>query len=171
MIRYLIFVVFSISILLSQDKKQELKKIDKKVKKKKQVVFSNNENSSEYLDLFDESFEKLKINFVDSVNESELIKSGIKGMMKNLDPYTKLLEGSSLESYDILRKGTIEFIENVRDKDLSLDYKFGIREVKGYFVIGRLMTELSQHLGQVSYIRGMIRGLDKWKYLKFKLML
>ena len=57
MIRYLIFVVFSISILLSQDKKQELKKIDKKVKKKKQVVFSNNENSSEYLDLFDESFE------------------------------------------------------------------------------------------------------------------
>ena len=63
--------------------------------------------------------------------------------------------------YDILREGTIEFIENVRDKDLSLDYKFGIREVKGYFVIGRLMTELSQHLGQVSYIRGMIRGLDK----------
>ena len=105
MIRYLIFIVFSFSILLSQDKKQELKKIDKKVKKKKQVVFSNNENSSEYLDLFDESFEKLKINFVDSVNESELIKSGIKGMMKNLDPYTKLLEGSSLESYDILRKG------------------------------------------------------------------
>ena len=63
--------------------------------------------------------------------------------------------------YDILRKGTIEFIENVKDKDLSLNYKFGIREVKGYFVIGRLMTELSQHLGQVSYIRGMIRGLDK----------
>ena len=57
------------------------------------------------MDLFDKSFDKLKIHFVDSVNESELIKSGIKGMMKNLDPYTKLLEGSSLESYEILRKG------------------------------------------------------------------
>ncbi|MAZ60713.1 MAG: hypothetical protein CMG50_00865 [Candidatus Marinimicrobia bacterium] len=34
-----------------------------------------------------------------------MIKSGIKGMMKNLDPYTKLLEDNSLESFDILRKG------------------------------------------------------------------
>ena len=63
--------------------------------------------------------------------------------------------------HNILREGTINFITNIEDEDLSLDYTFGIRQVKGYFVIGRLMTELSQHLGQVSYIRGMIRGLDK----------
>ena len=63
--------------------------------------------------------------------------------------------------HNILREGTIKFITNIEDEDLSLDYTFGIRQVKGYFVIGRLMTELSQHLGQVSYIRGMIRGLDK----------
>ena len=63
--------------------------------------------------------------------------------------------------HNILREGTIKFITNIEDEDLSLDYTLGIRQVKGYFVIGRLMTELSQHLGQVSYIRGMIRGLDK----------
>ncbi|MBF16509.1 MAG: hypothetical protein CL740_05825 [Chloroflexi bacterium] len=63
--------------------------------------------------------------------------------------------------HNILREGTIKFITNIEDEDLSLDYTFGTRQVKGYFVIGRLMTELSQHLGQVSYIRGMIRGLDK----------
>ena len=63
--------------------------------------------------------------------------------------------------HNILREGTIKFITNIEDEDLSLDYTFGNRQVKGYFVIGRLMTELSQHLGQVSYIRGMIRGLDK----------
>ena len=63
--------------------------------------------------------------------------------------------------HNILREGTIKFITNIEDEDLSLNYTFGIRQVKGYFVIGRLMTELSQHLGQVSYIRGMIRGLDK----------
>ena len=63
--------------------------------------------------------------------------------------------------HNILREGTIKFITNIEDEDLSLDYTIGIRQVKGYFVIGRLMTELSQHLGQVSYIRGMIRGLDK----------
>ena len=66
-----------------------------------------------------------------------------------------------MNNHNILREGTIKFITNIEDEDLSLDYTFGIRQVKGYFVIGRLMTELSQHLGQVSYIRGMIRGLDK----------
>ena len=38
-------------------------------------------------------------------DESEMIKAGIKGMLKNLDPYTKLLEDNSLESFEILRKG------------------------------------------------------------------
>ena len=33
--------------------------------------------------------------------------------------------------------------------------------ITGFFVVGRLVTELSQHLGQISYIRGMIRGLNK----------
>ena len=72
---------------------------------KKQVEFNNNEDYKEYIDLFESSFNKLKINFVDSVNESEMIKAGIKGMFKNLDPYTKLLEDNSLESFEILRKG------------------------------------------------------------------
>ena len=103
MIRFLFILIFLLSMFLSQEKKKPVKQISKI--KKKDVIFNNNENTDDYLDLFDESFEKLKINFVDSVNESELIKSGIKGMMKNLDPYTKLLEGSSLESYEVLRKG------------------------------------------------------------------
>ena len=72
---------------------------------KKQAEFNNNEDYKEYIDLFESSFNKLKINFVDSVNESEMIKAGIKGMLKNLDPYTKLLEDNSLESFEILRKG------------------------------------------------------------------
>ena len=72
---------------------------------KKQIEFNNNEDYKEYIDLFESSFNKLKINFVDSVNESEMIKAGIKGMLKNLDPYTKLLEDNSLESFEILRKG------------------------------------------------------------------
>ena len=35
--------------------------------------------------------------YVDSLNESAVIKEGIKGMMKRLDPYTKLLEGNKKE--------------------------------------------------------------------------
>jgi carboxyl-terminal processing protease len=85
------FLIIVLSLLLSKDKKE--------------IKFNNNENYEDYIELFESSFNKLKVNFVDSVNESEMIKAGIKGMMKNLDPYTKLLEDNSLESFDILRKG------------------------------------------------------------------
>ena len=72
---------------------------------KSKILFNNNENTDEYINMFIDSFNKLKIHYVDSLNESEVIKKGIKGMMSAWDPYTKLLEGSTKESYDILRKG------------------------------------------------------------------
>ena len=86
-----VFLIIIVSLLLSKDKKE--------------IKFNNEENYEDYIELFESSFNKLKVNFVDSVNESEIIKAGIKGMLKNLDPYTKLLEDNSLESFDILRKG------------------------------------------------------------------
>ena len=74
-------------------------------KNKKEIIFNNDEDVQEYLEMFNKSFDILKTHYVDSVNESEMIKEGIKGMMKKMDPYTKLLEGSSKESYDILKRG------------------------------------------------------------------
>ena len=88
-------------------------------------------------------------------------ETGFAFNQKKLDKFPVMDIEWLMNYYNILREGTIKFITNIEDEDLSLDYTFGIRQVKGYFVIGRLMTELSQHLGQVSYIRGMIRGLDK----------
>ncbi len=92
--RFILIIIYLFSFSFSQNKN-----------KKKEVVFSNYESIEEYLDLFNTSFDRLKIHYVDSVNESEMIKEGIKGMMKKLDPYTKILEGDKKESYDILRKG------------------------------------------------------------------
>ena len=63
--------------------------------------------------------------------------------------------------YNSLRKITNKFLENTKDVSLSKNYIFGGGKVTGFFVVGRLVTELSQHLGQISYIRGMIRGLNK----------
>ena len=89
--RNIVFLIVILSFVFSKDKKE--------------IKFNNDENHKEYIELFESSFNKLKVNFVDSINESEMIKAGIKGMLKNLDPYTKLLEDNSLESFDILRKG------------------------------------------------------------------
>jgi len=98
-IRYIILFTILLNSTVAQDSKKNKKK------NKKEIIFSNDQNINEYLDMFDDSFNKLKFHYVDSVNESEMIKEGIKGMMKKMDPYTKLLEGSSKDSYDVLRKG------------------------------------------------------------------
>ena len=70
------------------------------------LIYSNDKIiDSEYLDMLERSLIKLNEAYVDSVDSDELIKSGIKGMLKPLDPYTKLLVGSSKDKLDMLRTG------------------------------------------------------------------
>ena len=49
--------------------------------------FSNNE-LYEKIDLFGEVLEKIKEDFVDDVNESEMMDSAINGVLQSLDPYS-----------------------------------------------------------------------------------
>ena len=69
------------------------------------IIFSENSNLNEYKEMFEKTFNYVNEGYVDSINHSELIISGIKGMLKPLDPYTKLLIGSSKENLDMLTKG------------------------------------------------------------------
>ena len=98
MIIRLIVILISFSLVFNQEKN------DNKIKKK-QKVFSNNQSTEEYLDVLKKSLDLLITNYVDSINESEVILSGIKGLLNPLDPYTKLLMEQSKESYDILKTG------------------------------------------------------------------
>ena len=100
-------------LVFAKEKKKNINNNEKKIN------FNNDEDSKDYIKLFEESFNKLNINFVDSINESEIIKSGIKGMLKNLDPYTKLLEGSSLDSYDVLPEDLRKTLKTMREKSLE----------------------------------------------------
>ena len=88
--------------LFGQDKKKEGLK---SAKKKNEIVFSNEQDTKAYLRMLEETLSRVSVNYVDSINESELIKAGIKGMMKPLDPYTKFLSGSSKDRLDMLRTG------------------------------------------------------------------
>jgi len=95
-----IFLVYLLlSLVFTQDTKDQLKKNNKT------KTFNNSEDTKEYIKMYTKSFELLLNNYADSINESEVIKSAIKGMMNPLDPYTKLLEGDSKDSYDLLRRG------------------------------------------------------------------
>ena len=93
----IIFILFFLSFGFSQEKE------NKKIKNK--PIFSNSESTQDYLDLLEKSLDLLRVNYVDSINESEVILSGIKGMLKPLDPYTKLLMDQSKESFDLLKTG------------------------------------------------------------------
>ena len=73
--------------------------------KNSKIVFSNTESAEEYLKVLERALQLLKTNYVDSINESEMVISGIKGLMNELDPYTKLLMDESKANYDHLRKG------------------------------------------------------------------
>ena len=55
--------------------------------------------------MFEKAFNYVDKGYVDSIDHAELLISGIKGMLKPLDPYTKVVIGSSKERLDMLTKG------------------------------------------------------------------
>ena len=98
--RIILFFIIFFGLIIAQSNEKNKKKLNKP-----KATFSNTESAEEYLEILERTLQLLKTNYVDSINESEVIISGIKGLMKELDPYTKLLMDESKESYDHLRKG------------------------------------------------------------------
>ena len=93
MIKYIIYALILIIPIFGQEKKKDSKSLPSK--KTNKLEFSNDQNTQDYLDMLETAFYRVRESYVDSVNESEIIKAGIKGMMKPLDPYTRFLSGSS----------------------------------------------------------------------------
>ncbi len=54
---------------------------------------------SKNLDIFTTLFRDVNMYYVDSIQPGSLMKSGIDGMLKNLDPYTVFIPESDLEDY------------------------------------------------------------------------
>ena len=67
--------------------------------------FGNENIIEDYKDMFEKAFNYVNKGYVDSIDHPELLISGIKGMLKPLDPYTKVVIGSSKERLDMLTKG------------------------------------------------------------------
>ena len=103
-IRFIIIMSIVCLQLFAQKKENEKKELTS-AKKKNEIIFSNDQDTKSYLLMLENALNRVSESYVDSVNESELIKAGIKGMMKPLDPYTKFLSGSSKDRLDMLRTG------------------------------------------------------------------
>jgi len=73
--KWLILTLILVIPIFGQVKKKKSKST--KLKKKNEIEFSNEQNTQDYLDMLEEAFYKVRESYVDSVNESEIIKSDI----------------------------------------------------------------------------------------------
>ncbi|WP_036678041.1 S41 family peptidase [Daejeonella oryzae] len=56
---------------------------------------------SKNLDIFASVYKELNINYVDDVNSSKMMKTGIDAMLDELDPYTEYIPESDIEDYKL----------------------------------------------------------------------
>jgi hypothetical protein len=66
-----------------------------------------------------------------------------------------------LAYFAAVRAVTCQYLERATDADLAREYprpRGGV--VTGSWIVGHLLIEESQHLGQVALLRGMMRGLN-----------
>ena len=87
-------------------------------------------------------------------------ETGFGFSQEKINSFPEMDHNWLLDYYSEVRKKTNYLLENISDNELGLKYSWGDKKISGFFIIGRLITELSQHLGQISYIRGMLRGLN-----------
>lgn len=69
------------------------------------------------------------------------------------------LKMEELKEYFLeVRKSTLEFVQQMDQNQLEKVYTENGKT--GAWIIGHLLVEESQHLGQIAYIRGIIRGFN-----------
>ena len=60
---------------------------------------------SKNLDIFGKLYSELNANYVDETNPTELMRTGIDAMLKQLDPYTNYISAGEIEDYRVLSTG------------------------------------------------------------------
>jgi len=65
-----------------------------------------------------------------------------------------------LAYYDAVRESAFKVIDGATDDDMSNEISRRGRTTTWGWILGHVVVEESQHLGQIALIRGMIRGLN-----------
>ena len=65
-----------------------------------------------------------------------------------------------IQYFDDVRAAGFSVIDGLSDDDLNRTFIRGDRSVTWSWILGHMVVEEAQHLGQIAFIRGMIRGLD-----------
>ena len=150
-------------------------------------VYSNNE-LYEKIDLFGEVIEKIKKDYVDDVNQSEMMESAINGVLQSLDPYSAYMSPSLFKEMQTdtrgefgglgieigMESGVVKVISPIDDTPAAeAGIKAGdyIVKIAGEQVQGKsLMEAVKLMRGPVgSSIELTVRRKNVKKALKFKI--
>lgn len=62
--------------------------------------------------------------------------------------------------YDAVRAAAVEVLDRLTEKDFDKEVSSSRGKRSLHWTLGHLLVEESQHLGQIVYVRGMMRGLN-----------
>ncbi|GAB1349814.1 S41 family peptidase [Ignavibacteriales bacterium] len=57
------------------------------------------------IDIFSRVYKEITLNYVDEINPEEFIRAGIRGMLKELDPYTTFIDEKRQDDIELMTKG------------------------------------------------------------------
>ena len=61
--------------------------------------------------------------------------------------------------FDAVRAVTRRYLDQATDADFAQEYHARLGPHTGTWIIGHILVEESQHVGQVALLRGMMRGV------------
>ena len=106
---FLISIIFTFSqtdLLYSSPLNKKKQKNSKEIIEPEIEVKDYYKELSENVNLFFNVYRQLNNRYIDSIETEKFFKTGIKAMLKSLDPYTVLLESDQKTHYDELNTGT-----------------------------------------------------------------
>lgn len=137
---------------------------------------------SKSIDIFGKVYKEVTLNYVDDVDPTEFMLSGIKGMLASLDPYTNYIDESLKKDIDLMTKGKyggigasvgirndkvtiIDLIEGYSAQRQGLRIGDVIKEINGITISKENYGDLSEHLkGEAGKVMKLVierEGLDE----------
>ncbi|MBT3994723.1 MAG: DUF664 domain-containing protein [Chloroflexi bacterium] len=86
--------------------------------------------------------------------------NGYSNTMDEVRALPEVAVSDLLAYYDAVRAAAFGVIDGISDEDISNEFSRGGRTITWGWILGHVIVEESQHLGQVALIRGIIRGLN-----------
>jgi carboxyl-terminal processing protease len=100
------------------------------------------------IDIFSRVYKEITLNYVDEINPEEFIRAGIRGMLKELDPYTTFIDEKKQDDLDLITKGKyggIGITVGVRgEKVLIVEVMDGYSAQKQGLLPGDILFEVSK---------------------------